>query len=370
MASIKSRKGKNGTTHTVRIRVKGCQPESKTFDRLTDAKAWANKTEAKIKSHRDFPERKAGKRTVKDAKNRYKKEGFKSKKGSEKKQSSQLDWWDKMIGHVKLAYLTPEIICDARSKLLERVTNRGTPISNATVNRYMSALSALLTATVSTWHWLSVNPVREIPQLPEGPGRKRFLSKDELLRLTKSCQESRNKRLLAIFLLAVATGLRKSEALLLKWTDIDFERRTAYIEDSKNSEPRTLPLEGPVWVELEKCYNNRRNDSDLVFPGKDPTKPMDFSGAWKGALKRAKIFNFVWHDNRHTTGSYLAMSGATIAEIAEILGHKTIAMAKRYAHHTVEHKRRKLTEMNRAHIPTDLVNAAMQHSDQAKADDV
>ncbi len=56
------------------------------------------------------------------------------------------------------------------------------------------------------------------------------------------------------------------------------------------------------------------------------------------------------------------MSGATIAEIAEILGQKTIAVAKRYAHHTVEHKRRKLIEMNQAHIPTDLVNAAMQHS--------
>ena len=93
---------------------------------------------------------------------------------------------------------------------------------------------------------------------------------------------------------------------------------------------------------------------------------MNYSGAWKYALKRAGIVNFVWHDNRHTTGSYLAMSGATIAEIAEILGHKTIAVAKRYAHHTVEHKRQKLIEMNETHIPESLVDDAMQHSGQVK----
>ncbi len=97
---------------------------------------------------------------------------------------------------------------------------------------------------------------------------------------------------------------------------------------------------------------------------------MDFSSAWAYALIRAKIFDFLWHDNRHTTGSYLAMSGATIAEIAEILGHKTIAVAKRYAHHTVEHKRRKLTEMNKKHIPESLVDDAMQHSDQVKTNGI
>jgi integrase len=49
-------------------------------------------------------------------------------------------------------------------------------------------------------------------------------------------------------------------------------------------------------------------------------------------MKEADISDFVWHDLRHSTASYLAMNGATLAEIAQVLGHKTLAMVKRYAH--------------------------------------
>ena len=50
------------------------------------------------------------------------------------------------------------------------------------------------------------------------------------------------------------------------------------------------------------------------------------------AVKDADIDDFRFHDLRHTAASYLAMSGASLAEIAEILGHKTLAMVRRYAH--------------------------------------
>ena len=81
----------------------------------------------------------------------------------------------------------------------------------------------------------------------------------------------------------------------------------------------------------------RRLDTDLVFaqPGKD--RSIDFDKAFAAAVKAAKLKDFRFHDLRHTAASYLAMSGATTAEIAAVLGHKTLAMVKRYSHFSEQH---------------------------------
>jgi integrase len=50
--------------------------------------------------------------------------------------------------------------------------------------------------------------------------------------------------------------------------------------------------------------------------------------SFEWAVNRADIANFKFHDLRHTFASYLAMNGATLTEIAEILDHKTLAMVK------------------------------------------
>jgi site-specific recombinase XerD len=63
-------------------------------------------------------------------------------------------------------------------------------------------------------------------------------------------------------------------------------------------------------------------------------------------LKQAEVVNFRWHDIRHTTASYLAMNGASLAEIAEVLGHKTLAMVKRYAHLSDGHVSNVVASMN------------------------
>ena len=73
-----------------------------------------------------------------------------------------------------------------------------------------------------------------------------------------------------------------------------------------------------------------------------------FRKPWETALRRASIENFRFHDLRHTAASYLAMNGATLAEIAEILGHKTFDMVKRYAHLSEQHTAGVVERMNRS----------------------
>ena len=86
----------------------------------------------------------------------------------------------------------------------------------------------------------------------------------------------------------------------------------------------------------------------LVFPDPTGTRPADIRAAWQDAVRRAGIENFRFHDLRHSAASYLAMNGASLLEIAEVLGHKTLAMVKRYAHLSEAHTRGVVERMNRA----------------------
>ncbi len=69
---------------------------------------------------------------------------------------------------------------------------------------------------------------------------------------------------------------------------------------------------------------------------------------WLTALEEAGIGNFRFHDLRHSAASYLAMNGASLAEIAEVLGHKTLQMVKRYAHLSDAHTAGVVERMNTA----------------------
>jgi site-specific recombinase XerD len=87
-------------------------------------------------------------------------------------------------------------------------------------------------------------------------------------------------------------------------------------------------------------------ETDLLFPAYTNIKRHRIRDAWNNAVRRADIADF--HDLRNTAASYLAMNGASLLESAEVLGHKTLAMVKRYAHLSEAHTRSVLERMNRA----------------------
>lgn len=94
----------------------------------------------------------------------------------------------------------------------------------------------------------------------------------------------------------------------------------------------------------------RRTNTDFPFPGElsaQNEEPFDIRKAWEDARGRAGITDFVFHDLRHSCASYLAMGGATLLEIAEVLGHKTLDMVKRYAHLTEGHTASVVERMNK-----------------------
>jgi len=180
------------------------------------------------------------------------------------------------------------------------------------------------------------NPVRHIRSLTESRGRIRYLSSDERERLFGVIRQSNWNKLYLITLLAITTGARKGELTSLKWFDIDFDRQIAYIGTTKNGEPKVLPLTESAIAELQR-FN--KQDNSLVFDSEvKPGRAYCFTKPWQKALKEAGIEDFTFHSLRHTCASYLAMNGASLLEIADVLGHKQIQMTKRYSHLCVEHK--------------------------------
>jgi integrase len=157
--------------------------------------------------------------------------------------------------------------------------------------------------------------------------------------------ESNSRYLFPIVVLALSSGARKSEILGLRWRDIDFERNQVVLHETKNKERRTFPLRGMA-LDLVRALDEAKAPDGFLFPGKNPNVPYDIRRPWENALKKAEFQDFKFHDLRHSAASYLAMSGASLVEIAAILGHKTLRMVKRYTHLSDDHMGDVVARMN------------------------
>jgi integrase len=365
MANIEKRTGKNGdVSYRVKVRIKGAKPETATFKRLTDAKRWETNTESAIREGRHFKSSAAKRHTLGEMIDKYIKDVLPEKPKSAPTQKSQLLWWKEQVGHLSLANVTAEVIAEQRDKLartpvvftrMEKYKNGMQEVKterargNATVNRYLAALSHAFSLASTEWKWLSreQNPMPDVTARKEPRGRVRFLSDDERSRLLTACKESGNPLLYPAVVLALSTGMRAGETMRLTWDDVDFQRRMITLHETKNTERRAAPLVGLAYDELKALSKVRRLDTNLIFASKQVRgKHIDLRSAWETAIKKAGIEDFRWHDLRHSAASYLAMNGATLAEIAEVLGHKTLQMVKRYAHLTETHVSGVVERMN------------------------
>jgi integrase len=337
MAHITPRKGKRGQSWRAQIRRKGHPTVSKTFRRKRDAEDWANDAESQILRDNYFPAAEARKHTVAELIDRYVRDHLPLKPKSARRQGAQLAWWREQYGPRLLVSLTPALLTEARDRLAAVPAPSGERRSPATVNRYLAALSHPLSVASREWQWLEANPLSKVSRPKEPRGRVRFLAKEEIDRLLDACKQSKNRHLYPVVVLALATGMRKGELMGLTWTDVDFDRRCITLDETKNGELRTVPIRGFPLDVLRAHARVRHLKSPLLFPGSKLDQPIELRTPWVAALKVAEIDDFRFHDLRHTAASQLAMNGATLVEIAAVLGHKTLQMVKRYAHLSDQH---------------------------------
>jgi integrase len=353
-------------SYRAQIRVKG-RSESLTFPLKAEAKEWAASIETAIREGKHFPHAAAQRVTFDTLAKAYEEKGMGDFTDEKQKKTriQQVTWWSGQFKGRPVAEVTADAIKLGRDACAAETFTRGNERKDkktgqmvqpkqykrtpATVNRYVAALSAVLTYAINEHvpPLLTVNPVKGISRRKEPKGRTRFLSDDERIRLLDACAKSAWSPLRALVLLAITTGARRTEMTSLMWKDVNTTTGRALVQKSKNGDQRTLILTGEALkalqaLEAARAEKPKDERSEFVFPNPSgvPGAVKFFDTDWHAALDAAgfKDKDFRFHDLRHTTASYLAAQGRSLLEIADVLGHKTLTMVQRYSHLVVGHK--------------------------------
>jgi len=222
--------------------------------------------------------------------------------------------------------ITPYEIKEWRRWRSEKITNKGTKISKAALNRELAFLKTMFNLAVD-WGWLVGNPTEKVKLLKGERKRMRFLINAEISHLILNA----NSYLKPIIITAISTGMRRGEILNLKWKDVDLEHGFIRLEETKNHEPRDLPI-SEYLAETLKGLKKIQRIGNYVFCKDNGEKRICIKESFKSACRKAGLEDFRFHDLRHTAASLLASGGCDIITLQNLLGHKTLAMTQRYAH--------------------------------------
>lgn len=330
MASIVARQQQDGTvTWQVKIRRRGYAPVSRTFVRRADAERFARQTEADMDKGVFVSLDEAHSVTLSDLIDRFRREFAPRYKG--RHVETILRMLEDRLGKLSPAALTATKIAAYRDGRL------ADGVSGETVRKELALLSKLIKTAMREWGIaLPGNPVANVSKPPPSKPRERRLKEGEEARLLASLDQCRNRYMRPLAELAIETAMRQGELLALQWDRVDLKRRIAFLPETKNGEARAVPLSSRAVAILQDLP--RRIDG-RVFPISQGLVVQ----AWGHAVKRAGLENLHFHDLRHEALSRLAERGdLSVLELAQISGHKTLQMLKRYTHLQAEKLARKL----------------------------
>lgn len=333
----------SGTWKAV-IRKTGWPTSIKTFRLKKDAEDWARRTEDEM-MRGTFIQRSSSERlTFEKAIQRYLSEVTPTKRPltqyAERKRSTQLL---SFFGKYSLASITSELVAEFRDIRLagEDRMKDGKPQPRAanTVRLELALLGHLFTIAIKEWGLgLTFNPVMNIRRPAPGPGRNRRLTSEEENRLLTTIDQHSNPMLGWIVHIAIETGMRSSEIATLRRSQVELGRRIIRLVETKNTQPRTVPLSLAATEQFRLALSNpiRPIDTDLIFfgdPGRDgKRRPYNFNKVWADIKKKTGITDFKFHDLRHEAVSRFVESGLSDQEVSAISGHKSMQMLKRYTH--------------------------------------
>ena len=159
-----------------------------------------------------------------------------------------------------------------------------------------------------------------------------ILNRGELRELFKAPKLLKHRVMLALI---YSAGLRSAETSKLEIADVDFERKTIHIKQSKYKKDRIVPLSNYMAKGLKE-YLKAEKPNKWLFNGRFVDNRYSRAGlTWvmREALKRTNIQKQVnLHSLRHSYATHLLEDGVNIVVIKELLGHATIATTMIYLH--------------------------------------
>lgn len=197
----------------------------------------------------------------------------------------------------------------------------------------MVAILSKMFSLAIKWGWRADNPTKGIERNREEP-RHRYLSPDELVRLTTALAGHDDRQAADIVRMLLLTGSRSGEVQAAKWDQFDLEAGhwTKPASSVKQKTQHRTPLSAPTLQLLNELREKAPADAEFVFPGRMDGHRVDIHGNWAQICKAADISAVRLHDLRHTFASVLASSGLSLPIIGALLGHRTMAATAKYAH--------------------------------------
>lgn len=287
------------------------------------------------------------KRTWNDAVVRWLKENRHKATASE--DVSKLRWLDCFLRDKDLAAIDRTIIDQVTREKLAKGHK------NATVNRTLELLRAVLRKCVNEWEWLDRAPY--VRMLKEPTRRIRFLTQEEAKKLLAELPA----HLADMATFSLATGLRAANVTGLEWSQVDEDRRLCWVhpDQAKARKAIAVPLNGEAIAIVQK---QRGNHPTRVFSFKGKPIVQVSTKAWYGALRRAGIENFRWHDLRHTWASWHVQSGTPLFVLQELGGWESAEMVRRYAHLAADHLAPFAERLSSLNVSTNESTARLRHS--------
>jgi len=322
------RKRSNGHWQA-RVR-KANQSITKTFINKVDAERWAKQIEVEIQKGSYTNLMLAERTTFAEIIERYIVEVLPTMRGGKADYIRLKALARRPIAKLNMVSLTPQKIAQHRDERLKQ-------IAPATVIRELSYFSSIITYARKEWGININNPVSLVSKPKNPQGRSRILDASETNALFEALKPTgrRSIWMLPLVKLALETAMRRSELLGLRWEHIDLERRTIFLQLTKNGTSRTVPLSTHA---IQILTDMPRNLDDRVFPVTHEV----VSQAFNRARRQARVQDVRFHDLRHMAITRLAEKLPNLIELSAVSGHKSLAMLKRYYHPNAAELARKL----------------------------
>jgi integrase len=310
MASFRQR----GSKWQARIKRDGFPDQVKSFEAKAEAERWARSVESEMDRGSYVSHTEAQKTTLADLIQRYIAEVLPSMKGAPEDSIRLRAICRRPICKNSIAALTPAKIAAYRDLRL-------TEVAPGTVVRELAYLSSIINHGRREW-WINPNNPVSLVRTPTQPkGRERVLTSAERERLLVELQPTgrRNVWMLSVVVLALETGMRRSELLALHWGDINLERRTATLHMTKHGESRVVPLSTGA---IQTITSMSRSICGAVFP----ITACALAANFDKAVERAKLPDLHFHDLRHTAITHMATKLPNLIELAAVSGHKSLKL--------------------------------------------
>jgi len=237
----------------------------------------------------------------------------------------QIKWLDKYLREKYLDEITRDVVEKVKEAKLE------TGVANATCNRMLAVVRAVLRKAAYDWEWTDRAP--KVRLLPEPKRRIRFITREEAERLVAELPE----HLAEAVRFSLETGLRRSNVTDMQWSQVDLMRRCAWVhpDQAKARKAIPVPLNASAMLVLRRLQG-KHQVYVFSYQGRGPVRCVN-GQPWRDAVKRAGLENFRWHDLRHTWASWHVQQGTPLHALQELGGWETADMVRRYAHLAPEH---------------------------------